>query len=271
MRAGHVPLGEVLDETGEVVPEVAAPWVGVLWATAVPLRLLQAHMGARLFELGDEAGRYGDYLSGLALWLTVALLVALLGRAVFVRAVNLRLSTARAPGWAVLRLAPASVLSYLYAALAIEAATYASAFALVTLPAGVLLSGLAAATAPLAERLSLVRPFSEILRHGRRLGTLFALLVVFGIAFLLASLNGWVLSRLSLWLAGGVGGLDVTRWVGVLGPTNVRFWLVILLGGWLVVEPFWLASLTIFVHKCRARASGEDLRLWFDRLRREAA
>jgi hypothetical protein len=45
---------------------------------------------------------------------------------------------------------------------------------------------------------------------------------------------------------------------------------VVAAGAWLLVEPWWLASLAVHVHKQRSRATGEDLRLWFERLRRAA-
>ena len=94
-----------------------------------------------------------------------------------------------------------------------------------------------------------------------------ALVAVFAAALLLAAVNLFVAFRIGLWMADGLVGLDLTRWQGLLGPQNLRFTLVLLAGGWVFVEPWWLAALVIYVHRVRSRASGEDLRLWFRRLR----
>jgi len=154
-----------------------------------------------------------------------------------------------------------------YAALAIEVAFYATALAVVTIPALALVAGLAAATSPLVERPSLFRPFSVLSGSAGRAAPLAGLVFVFGAAFLLAALNLLVLVQVGLWLAGGVAGLDVARWQGVLGVSNPRLLLVVAAGGWLLVEPWWLAALVAYVHALRARTSGEDLRLWFERIR----
>jgi hypothetical protein len=97
------------------------------------------------------------------------------------------------------------------------------------------------------------------------------LLVVLGSAFVLAAVNLYFVFQIGLWLAGGFADLDVARWHGLLSPRNPRFVAVLLAGGCLAVEPHWLASLVVYVHRLQSRGSGEDLRLWFELLRRAEA
>ncbi len=267
MSERGVALGEVLDDASELASAVMTPWVALLWLTAAPLRLAQAHFLARLGELGTDARAYGDHLHGLATATALALVVSLWGRATFARACTLRLRSLETPGWKALRIAPAALATYVYAALAIEAAFFATLLAFVTAPALALAAGLAAATSPQIERPGLLRPFALVAASGSRTGALLGLLVVFGIASLLAALNLFVLVQAGLWLAGGLAGFDVVRWQALLGPGNPRLWLVVAAGGWLLIEPWWLASLVVYVHKLRSRATGEDLRLWFERIR----
>jgi hypothetical protein len=271
MSARRASLAEALDDAGEVVRAVAVPWLGLAWLTALPLRFVQANTIARLIDLGAESGHYAAQLASLAAWITATFIVALWGRAVFVRAVSLRLRANRAPGAEALRVSAASLACYTYVALAIEVGGLATLAAIVSLPLAILLSGLAAATTPLSEKPSLFAPWREIVRALARADVLVGLLLVFGLAWLLVTANLYVAFRIGVWLAHGVPGLDLVRWSAILDLSNPRFVLVLFVGGALVVEPFWLAALTIHVHKVRARASGDDLRLWFDRLRSEAA
>jgi hypothetical protein len=264
------PLAEILDDASELVSAVMTPWAALLWLTAAPLRLAQAHFVARLGELGKDAAAYGDHLHGLAIATGLALVVSLYGRATFARACSTRLRSLETPGFEALRVPAAAFASYVYAALAIEAAFFATLVTFVTAPALAIAAGLAAATSPQIERPGLLRPFALIAASGGRVGTLLGLLVVFGIAALLAAVNLLVLVQAALWLAGGVAGFDVVRWQALLGAGSPRLLLVVAAGGVVLVEPWWLASLVVFVHDARSRATGEDLRLWFERLRSAA-
>jgi hypothetical protein len=264
-------LSEILDDAGALVPRVAAPWAGLLWLTAAPVRLAQAHFAARLVELGDEAGAYGSHLADLALVTTALFLLSLFGRAAFARACTRDLGAGDEAGRERLRVPAGSFAAYAGAALAVEAAFYATALAVVTVPALALVAGLLAATSPLVERPSLVRSLSVFSASAGRAGPLAALVLVFGAAFLLAALNLVVLVQAGLWMAGGVAGFDVARWQGVLGVANPRLLLVVAAGAWLLVEPWWLAALVVYAHSLRARSTGEDLRLWFERLRSAGA
>lgn len=271
MRRSTLSLPEVLDDAFELTVRLASPWMGVLWLTALPLRLLQIHFAVRVFDLGGEAGQYGAHLLDLATLTGLAFLLSLWGRAVFVRAAGLSLRSLESPGWEALRIAPAAGLSYVYAALVFEVLFFALGWTLLGLPLLVLLAGMAAATSPLNERPGLLQPLRETARHSTPFVVLLGLLFVFGVALLIAAVNLYFVFRLGLWLAGGVPGLDLAPWRGLLALSSSRFRWVLLLGAILAVEPYWLTALVVHVHKVRSRESGEDLRLWFARLRREAA
>jgi hypothetical protein len=260
-------VGEIVDDAGELVASVAAPWLGLLWLTSIPLRLGQAHFASRILELGVDARQYGDHLHHLALVLAGAFLVSTWGRAVFVRACAHRLRALAHPGGAPLRLPAAAFLSYAYAALLTEVAFFATCSTFILAPFFVLVAGLAAATFPQSEGAGLVRPFVRIARRGTEVRPLAGLVLVFTAAFVLAAVNLYFVFQLGLWLAGGALGADTTRWSGLLAFSNPRLLSVVLAGGLAAVEPYWLAALVVYVHKLESRTTGEDLRLWFERLR----
>jgi hypothetical protein len=229
------------------------------------------HFVARVLELDDAAVHYGDYLQGLALATTAALLPSLWGRAVYVRACGLGLRTDAAPGAEALRVRVPALLSYVYVALLVEVLFLALALSVIAVPLLVLAAGVAAATSPHCERPGLLAPLREVgssLAEGRGLA---GILFVFGVAFVAVLANLFFVFQLGLWLAGAVPGLDPTLWETLLSPGNGDFLLVLVAGTILIVEPFWLAALTVFVHRARSRETGEDLRLWFERLRRRDA
>lgn len=263
-------LPEILDEAAETVAAVAAPFLGVLWLTSLPLRLAQCHFAARLVELGGSASQHGAYLAELALLQTVLLVPWAWGRAVFVRACRLGLRGQRA-GAAALRVGAAPFAGYLYTTVLIETLSWATAWTFVTVPALVLMAALAAATHPLIERPGLLEPLRQIFRHGTHALLLTALLAVMGWALVVAAVNLHVLFQAGVWLAGAVPGVDPGRWRTLLHWRNARYVLAVGAGAVMALEPFLLAAATVYVHKVRSRSSGEDLRLWFERLRRAAA
>ncbi|HVQ31894.1 MAG TPA: hypothetical protein VMV21_20015 [Vicinamibacteria bacterium] len=263
----RLSVGEIVDDAGDLASAVALPWIGLLWLTAIPLRLGQAHFVARLVELGPEAREYGDDLGALAFGIAVLFLLSLWGRAVFVRSCALRLRGLAATGRAPLHLPPGPFLSYVYVALLIELVFLVTSFTLVMVPFCALVAGLAAAIFPQGEPVGLVRPVVRVARQGSQALPLTGLVAVFASALVLAAVNLYFVFQLGLWLAGGVAGADTTRWAGLLAGSNPRFLLVVLAGASVVVEPFWLAALVVYVHKLEARSTGEDLRLWFGRLR----
>ncbi len=264
------PVTEVLDEAGSVVTTVAAPWLGVFWLTSLPVRALQGFFLMELVELGPEASSYGDHLTQVATAVFLALLAALLGRAVFVRACHLALLSQHPPDWTPLRMAPAATLGYAYAALLLEVLFFATAPALVTLPICATLSGLAAATHVHLKQPSLIEPLRRIAEAGSHPLQHAALLLVFAAAMAIALVNLYFVFQLGLWLLGAVPGVDTGPWLLLLSLHNPRFLVLVGIGGVLLIEPFWLAALTVFVHKVRSRESGEDLSVWFASLRESA-
>jgi hypothetical protein len=268
---GHIPVSELLDDGAEVALRVATPWVGLLWLTSLPLRFLQAHFAARILDLGADAAQYGDYLRGLALGAMGALLLSSWGRAVYVRACGLGLRSEDAPGPEALRIAPVALAGYVYLALMIEVLFFALAITGLAIPLLVVAAGVAAAAHPHIERPGLLAPLRAVappLAEGRALT---GLVFVFAVAFVAALANLYFVFQLGRWLAGGVPGLDPAVWDTLLSPGNARFVLVLVAGAILAVEPFWLAALTVLVHRARSRETGEDLRLRFERLRRREA
>jgi hypothetical protein len=269
MTVRPLPVSEVLDDAADLVARIFAPWVGVLWMAAVPVRLFQVHFAGRLIETAPEARAYGNHLHGIALATMAAFVLSALGRAAYVRAGVWALRSQGVPGRAALRGSYAGLLTYLYAALLIEVLFYSSAPSVVAIPLCVLLAGLAAATSTLATRAGLLAPFRVIVRHGGQGKVLLALVAIFGVALLLCMLNLYFAFQIGLWLLQGVPGLDLTAWQVRLSLANPGFWLVLIAGACLLVEPYWLASLVVYVHKVQSRQTGEDLRLWFDTLRSE--
>jgi hypothetical protein len=242
-----------------------------LWLASLPVRLAQAHFAARVLELGEDARRHGDYLGGLALAVGAAFVLSLWARAVFARACVLRLRSTADPGALPLRTPLGTLLGYVYAALLVEVLFYLTCAVPVVAPFFVLLAGLLAATVPESEGVGLLRPFARLFGSQRQVLPLVGVTAVFFAALVLTAANLSVLFQLGLWLAGGVAGLETTRWAGLLSFGHPRYLCVLLAGAVLIVEPYWLASLVVFVHKLESRTTGEDLRLWFDRLRSTSA
>src|ERR1700686_3125102 len=72
----------LVDDATDAVSRMG-PWVGLLWITALPARLLLALLCVRLIELGSESPGYGHYLSRLSYAALGAWLVSLWGRQAF--------------------------------------------------------------------------------------------------------------------------------------------------------------------------------------------
>jgi hypothetical protein len=276
LTGGGISVSGVLDEAVDLVARGVPGWAGLLALTALPLRFLEAHFVNRLVQLGAGArGALGD-ATAISWLVTLALLPALWGRAVFVRACVLELGgtapgISRMPLRQRLRLPPAGFAAYVYTGLVYETLFFALGWTLVALPALALLTGLAAATSfgsPLDEPPGLLASPLRVLRHARPLSTLAGLTAVLAVALLVAFLNLTILFLLLLLLADGTAGLDLSWWNGALSWDNRLFVLLLLAGAVTAVEPFWLAALTVTVRRARARQSGEDLAAWFAGLRR---
>ena len=256
----------VLNDAGELIPALAAPWAGILLLTTIPYRLAQVHFVHQLSRLGDEAGLYGRALFELALLTTTAFIVACFGRMWFARACRLYSGQTVPAVREVLKISPASLLNYLVVALMFEALFIGFLFTFVAIPIVAILAGLATATAGLVSRPSIIESFAITGRYARRPAVLIAISFVFGVAFLAALVNLAFLFSFGLWASGGLTGFDLTRWQLLLNPKNQLYLLLLTAGSLLVIEPFWIASFVIYVDKARAAESGDDLRRWWRQL-----
>lgn len=270
MKPGGVSVTSVLDEAAELVPRELAGRAGLLALASLPLRFLEAHFLNRLFQLGDSATSYVDYLLSLSWLVAFALLPALWGRAAFARACALALSGRAAGREAPLRvLRPSfpSFAAYAYTAAVAELLLVLLGWTVVALPFVALYAGLAAATSYLQDRPGPLASLTLPLRMLRPFFPFVGLTAVFGIALLIAFANLIFLFIIGLWLAGGASGLDLSWWQVTLHPNNQQYLLLIVACAVTVVEPFWIASLVAAVRRVRARESGEDLAAWFADIR----
>jgi len=256
----------VLDETSDVVAIAAAPWAAVLVLTSLPWRFLQILFIEQILELGGNASHYGRALNSTANAATIAFVISLLGRAIYVRAINLAAASGRRPGTEALRIPLATLASYLFTGALAAALFYIVWFTLIGIPLTIMIGGLSAGTMPLNDRAGIVAPLKRIARFAREAKLLTALLLVFGVALIVAAINLAAAFQIGLWLAHGFGGFDVSRWQILLDGGTRRFTLLLIAGSILAVEPFWIAANVILVRKAGAEESGEELRLWFREL-----
>jgi hypothetical protein len=85
-------VAAVLDEAAELVIRAVPGWAGLLALTSLPLRFLEVHFINRLIQLGEGAPKYVDHFVSLSWLVTLALIPAFWGRAVYARACSLALS-----------------------------------------------------------------------------------------------------------------------------------------------------------------------------------
>lgn len=264
------PVG-ILDDTHGAVARVAAPWLGVLWLTTLPYRLAQVYFVREIAELGLKAPDYAGHLEAIA-WALFGLFVpAVVGRAIYVRACLLGLQSGGRVGREALRVPGHQLINSLYGALLVEVLFCMTVWMFFMIPLLAAPAGLVYAAALRTERPGLVRPLVEIGRLMLGLKAMVGLLAVFGIALLVAFFNVYVAFRAGLWAVSSLGGDGLARWEHLLRPdphvgafpAETLTLLLCAAGAFLVVEPFWLASLTVYVHRTRLRQSGEDLRLRF--------
>jgi hypothetical protein len=269
------PIG-ILDDTHGAVQRVAAPWLGVLWLGLLPFRFLQAHFIRELIHLGSRAGEYGSYLEGLAWALFGALVPAVYVRAVYVRATFLELQSGARVGAEALRVPAAQLLTSLYLALVAEVVFALTAWMIFTVPLLVLPAGLAYAVAARTDRPGLIRPLGDIVRLLAGVNAIAGLEFAFALALGAVFVNIYMAFRLGLWAVDALGGDSLSRWELLLRPAHPVFLpflpgdplmiVICIAGSLLVVEPFWLAALSVYVHKSNQRQTGEDLRLRFRQL-----
>ena len=258
----------VLDEGADAVRLAAFPWVAVLLAASLPYRFMQAVFVDQLLDLGSDAGRYGNLLASLATATMIAFVVSRWGRLVFARAVRLADAGGSSPGVEALRVPPAALLDYLTLATLAETLSAITAITFFGPILCTMLSGLAIGTAELNATPSLIAPCRNIARYARETKIVAALLLVFACAFVIACINVAGAFGLGLWLWSATGWGDVPRWSALFSFHNRRFLLAVIAGGLLAIEPFWVAAHVMLVRKGGAEESGDDLRVWFEELRR---
>ncbi len=248
----------------------AAPWAGVLMVTALPYRFLQALFLDQLIEVGASASHYGNLLGTTANVTVATIVFALWGRAVYARACRLALSRGGAPGREAWRVPPAALASYILTASTLMLLGYISLFTILGVVIVAMFAGLAIGTIELNDRVSVFAPFARIFQYAKRIGIPFALLFIFFCATFVALLNLAAAFELGKWLVGTIGFFDAPNWQTLFSGGNRRFLLILIAGALVIVEPFWIAAHVSFVHKSGAVASGDDLRSWFEELRRTA-
>ena len=262
---------DVLDDAGDLTARLLAPWAGVVWLTALPLRLLQAQLLAIAIELGSEAGGHGDALRALGAALAVAVVVAAWGRSVFVRACTLGMRHAEVKARDALRVPLPALTAHVLLALLLELMVWTLALTLVGPLVATVLAGLAAATASTQAQPGAGAAVRGLFSAFRPPAAVLGLAGAFLLAWVVAVINLAFLFTLGLWLARAIPGAELSRWDPLLSPGNPRFALVVLFGAWMALEPAWLASWTSLVHRARSTETGEDLRLWLGRLRADEA
>lgn len=259
----------LLDEGVDLATQLP-PWVAVLWVTALPARLLLANFLVELLTLKKAAELQGRYLLVLA-YATLALwLLSLYGRQVFVRACRRAREGDAIPRLGGLRVPLGELAGALAAALFVEFAFWGLSFTVLIPVAMVVAGGLAAVAAPRAGPHPLAA-LRETAAAGSRFFMLSWLLLFFLLAFLIAALNLHLLCALSVWLFESVAPLDAPLWARVLELRNPLYVALLAVGATLLLEPFWLATLTVHVERQRAQSSGEDLRQRFEEIRRKDA
>ena len=246
----------------------AAPWAGVLIAASIPYRFLQALFIDQLFEVGSKAAEYGNLLGGTANLIVISMLLAFWGRAVFARACRLAQARGAVPGREAWRVRPAAYACYVLTATTAVIIGAAGLFTVIGYIAAVVFAGLAIGTMELNERVSLTAPFALIVRYTKSIKVPIALVFVFFCALFVAFANLGATFELGAWLASAVGGFDAPHWRILFSAGNRRFLLILIAGAVLIVEPFWIAANVVYVRKAGAEESGDDLRAWFDELRR---
>jgi hypothetical protein len=256
----------VLDEATEVVSITAAPWAGVLIATSLPYKFLQALFLDQLIEVGGSASHYGNLLGGTANMIVGAFLLCLWGRTVYARACRLAMGRELPPGRETWRVPPAALVSYILTSSVILPAADLSLFTCIGVIVAAMFAGLAIGTMELNERVSLVEPFRLMFRNSRTM-MLVAFAFVFFCAILVALVNLAAAFGIGVWAASAIGGWDAPRWQMLFTPGNRRYLLMLIAGAMAAVEPFWIATHVVFVRKAGAEERGDDLRMWFEDLR----
>jgi hypothetical protein len=188
----------------------------------------------------------------------------MIGRGLFVRACRLAdendelLLSARAIRHSYTSLAVSVVVGLFFQSLSILLC-----FTVIAIPILAIFAGIAVATSDQQRTPSLLAALRLLGRYTARPATLIGLMLVLSVAFLIVAINLYFGFGLIEWVAGGLGGVDTTRWSALFSPTSRLFDLLLSAGALALLEPFWLAICFTYVKRVDARRSGADLRAWF--------
>lgn len=259
----NVPSGLTVEsiDRGAILVRRLPGWVGVLWLSALPSRLLMAYLINEILTMGEQVRQHGNALTAMALLTIVAWLVSLVGRVFFVRACRIAHDSARPSLASVMQAVPwRDLLAVIYVALAIEVLFWALLPVWVFAPVIAMYSMSSVVIAhhrgcsPLAPFVALsdIEPWALI-----RLGLAYALVV------LIVAVNAYAVIQGVLWVCSGVAGCDLSQWKPLVRFDNRLFMLLLGAGVLSLVEPFQIASLTVLAILSQARRTGDDLREWF--------
>jgi hypothetical protein len=173
------------------------------------------------------------------------------------------------PGREVWRVPAAALVSFFLTSSVVLLFGHLSVFTCLGLWVASVFAGLAIGTIELNERVSVLEPFRLIGRYAKPM-ILLGMAFVFLCGLFVAFLNLAAAFGLGVWALSAIGGFDAPRWELLFTPGNRRFVLVLAAGALVAVEPFWVAAHVVFVRKAGAQERGDDLRAWFDELRRTA-
>ena len=266
---------ELLDASVARASRVAAPWMGVLWLAVLPARLLFVYLLQEITRL-DHPHEYSRYLIRIALLQFAAELLALYGRAAYVRACYMNDDPEHGAGWAPLRVPFSDLLTYLYVSFILSFMYYASLMSFIGPACILVLSGLAAASSYGLGKDGLFGSFISVFGLLRHFLPVLAISLLFAFSLFLANINVLVLINILLFLSAPLLGPSLPRWehifeatkpIGAFAQHPLTFSLIAMLAA-MVVEPFWLAANLEFVQRVRARKTGDDLRQWFNDLRK---
>jgi hypothetical protein len=256
-----------LDAGIELVTQMPA-FLAVLWLSALPSRFVLAAFLVEVSTLGVKAEFDGRSLLLLAYGALLLWLPSLYGRQVFVRACRRAMEGNAAPSWRGLRVPAAELAGAVVAALLVELTFWALSFTLLVPLAMLPAAALAAVAAPKGGP-GLFSALREMVASSGRTLSWGLYLLFFFLALLLAALNLQLVFALAVWLVTSVAPIDAPVWAHLVRAGNPTFLAVLGVGATLLVEPFWLATVTVHVAQVRAKASGEDLRQAFEEMRRK--
>lgn len=270
MRSARSISMQILNAAARTLLRVASPWMGVLWIFTLPLRLAQLYFVYQLQFL-ETPQHYLYYLWRLATVVFVLFIVSLYGRAVFVRACWLSPDDASRTKLEPLKVPLGDFIPYAYTALILEFLFYIGLFTMIVPPLFLVCAGLAAAASFGIGGPKLIRAPVNVfamVASWRTIILLAALSLQFALAMLFVYVNLYFLILLMFVLFGSFLGSALPMWEHILNE-QLSTWLL-LIGTAMIVEPFWLAANVELVQKIRAQKSGDDLRLWFQDVKKEA-